>query len=87
MSYYTDLFTSNSPMWEDIDKTLVYLEHRVDSDMNKHLDSQFTEDEIRKAFFDLNPSKTPSPNGYVASFYLTLWNAINHDVYKEVKNS
>lgn len=55
--YYSNLFYSISPLWEVIDQALRFIEHKVDDDMNRFLDRDFTKEELKQTTFDLSPSK------------------------------
>lgn len=48
------------------------------------LDKDFTDEEIKKVVFDLNPSKT-GPDGFTASFYHQMWETVGSGVCKQVK--
>lgn len=38
-------------------------------EMNNYFDTPFTKEEVKKALFDLHPSKAPGPDGYTALFF------------------
>lgn len=78
--FYANLFTSSCPTWNDIEQVLQYVTPRMDDNMNKHLDQKFTEEEIKRAVFDLSPSKAPGPDGFTASFYQLMWSKMKEDV-------
>ena len=42
--------------------------------------------EIKAALFDMNPHRTPSPNGYYCSFYQRNWNLIKGDVISAINS-
>lgn len=47
---------------------------------NNYLTREFTEDEVSKALFQMDPSKAPGPNGLSAAFFQQFWNIIKDDV-------
>lgn len=69
-----------------IEKALEFVEKMVDDDMNKYLEGEFGEEEIRRAVLDINASKATGPDGYSASFFHNLWDDVKDDICKEVKN-
>lgn len=56
----------------------------VNSMDNEPLSRPFFLEEIKKALFDLNPSKAPGKDGFTALFYQNAWDTIHQDVSKEV---
>lgn len=50
--------------------------------MNNFLDSPFTREDVKKALFDLHPSKAPGPDGFTALFYQNAWETIGDQVAK-----
>lgn len=53
--------------------------------MNQFLDAAFSDEEIKKAAFDISPTKAPGPDGYSACFFHEAWCAIEPEVYKKLK--
>lgn len=85
LKYYRELFKSTKPAWSDIDYIVSFVEGRVDNHVNSFLNREFTEEEIRRAVFDLNPSKAPGPDGFAASFFHAMWETVSEDVVHRVK--
>ncbi|XP_021751245.1 uncharacterized protein LOC110716900 [Chenopodium quinoa] len=56
-NYFGSLFSSESP--EDLDAATDGLEHRITEEMNSALDATPTEDEIKRALFQMHPNKAP----------------------------
>lgn len=48
--------------------------------MNDRLLSPFTEEDERKAEFELNPTKALGPDGFPTSFYQSSWPVVGQDV-------
>lgn len=67
-NFYSSLFSSQNPNINDIEFMSNFIPNSVDQDMSKKLDCPFNKEEVRKAMFDLSPSKAPSPNGFTALF-------------------
>ncbi|XP_073298281.1 uncharacterized protein [Primulina huaijiensis] len=82
--YFTCLFTSIKPSTQDIAMVMDTIVPVVGNEMNDKLCEPFTEDEIRKAVFDLSPSKAPGSDGFTAMFYQKLWTTVGRDVTKAV---
>ncbi|KAK3212072.1 hypothetical protein Dsin_016778, partial [Dipteronia sinensis] len=53
------IFNSSNPTQHDINKVLEGCRPRIDPNMSGRLDSKFTEDEIKRAIFEMNPIKAP----------------------------
>lgn len=78
--YYDNLFKSQNPSAEDIEKITRCINPSVTGEMNRFLIKPFTSEEVRKALFDLNPSKAPGPDGFSALFFQNAWHEIGEDI-------
>lgn len=58
-NYFTSLFSTQHPTPGDISNITNLLPRVVSHDMQEHLARTFTPEEVRKALFDLSPSKAP----------------------------
>lgn len=83
-TFYSNLYSSTSPTWEAINKASRFVEPRVDQNMNAFLNMEFSNEEIKKAAFEVSQSKAPGPDGFTASFYHHLWDHIEMEVCKAV---
>lgn len=54
LTFYSDLFNTSSPSNEDISLTTDLISKVVSEDMNRKLNTSFSDEEIKKAAFDLN---------------------------------
>ena len=52
---------------------------RVMNDDNVILIAPFTQEQFRKALFDMDPDKAPGPDGSNLGFYQKLWSKIGGD--------
>jgi hypothetical protein len=82
IDFYSNLFSSQNP--RGIDECLSYLDHRVSNDMNQFLLKPFTGEEVRNAMFQMNPLKSPGPDGFSAGFYQQSWGVVGEEVTKAV---
>ncbi|XP_062165045.1 uncharacterized protein LOC133871632 [Alnus glutinosa] len=56
--------------WSDrVEECIRFVTPRVSEDMKNWLLQQFTEDEVRRALFQMHPLKFPRPYGFPAVFY------------------
>ena len=69
MQYFQDLFTSCQPEDEEIGPVLEAVDQRVTDDMNNTLMEPYTGDEVRRALFQMHPSKAPGPDGMSPFFF------------------
>lgn len=82
-NYYSELFSSENPTHEDICKITSLISPVISFEVNNILESLFTREEVRKALFDLNPSKAPSLDGFNELFYQDFWEILQDDITKE----
>ena len=48
--------------------------------MNNMLLEEFTQEEVKKALFQMNPTKAPSPDGMNPLFFQIYWHIVVTDV-------
>ena len=53
---------------------------QVSQEENDVLVSEFTEDEVREAVFQMEHNKAPGPDGFPAEFYQVFWGLIKDDL-------
>ncbi|XP_071687999.1 uncharacterized protein [Rutidosis leptorrhynchoides] len=59
---------------------------RIGTDTAAKMVTEVTTEEIRRAIFDINDSKSPGPDGYSAAFFKQAWDIIGDDVVQAVKD-
>jgi hypothetical protein len=81
VKYFSDLLSGNEapPSIVQSDMELL-LPFRCSQVQKEFLDKQFTNDEIRDAFFSLPRNKTSGPDGYSAEFFTGCWPIIGPEV-------
>uniref|UniRef100_A0A803PC37 Uncharacterized protein n=1 Tax=Cannabis sativa TaxID=3483 RepID=A0A803PC37_CANSA len=67
--YFGSLFTSHQPSLDTINHVLNSVQSRVTNNLNNILMRPFIEADVRKALFQMHPSKIPSKDGMGAGFY------------------
>lgn len=55
------------------------------SEDNKLLNSPITLEEVRQVVFDMNPDKSPRPDGFQALFYQKYWDVSGIDMWKAIE--
>ncbi|GKV01547.1 hypothetical protein SLEP1_g14094 [Rubroshorea leprosula] len=79
-SYFTSLFETTQPV--DISHVTKCLSLCVLEVDNNYLTSEFTEEEVSKALFQMHPSKASGPNGLSPAFFQHFWGQIKDDILK-----
>ncbi|XP_031120913.1 uncharacterized protein LOC116024153 [Ipomoea triloba] len=51
-----------------------------------NLNKPFTEEDIKKATFDMAPFKAPGPDGFIAAFYQNFWSSVGNSVSRQALN-
>lgn len=80
LEYYDQLFASQQPTEQDFSPVLDCVQPCVTDSMNALLDKHFTYDEVKKAVFDLSPSKAPGPDGFPVVFFQSSWETVQREV-------
>ncbi|KAL5754859.1 hypothetical protein ACOSP7_023079 [Xanthoceras sorbifolium] len=80
LSYFVSIFSSPSPPLATIGVVVDSLDKRISSAAYKHLDSNFSGKDVRKALFQMTPSKAPGLDWLTAGFYQRFWNVVSDKV-------
>lgn len=67
--YFNSLFTSSNPSSQVLNEVILLVEPNVADTMNDILMAPFSAAEVKKALFEMHPSKAPGPDGYTTLFY------------------
>ncbi|KAL5787629.1 hypothetical protein ACOSP7_004578 [Xanthoceras sorbifolium] len=67
--YFQDLFASLRPTENDYSAILQAVHCKVSPNMNQYHDFKFLAYEVRRAVFDMHPTKSPGKDGMLAFFY------------------
>jgi hypothetical protein len=76
--FYKNLFTSEGV--QDMHNVLDHVPRKVSAQMNDTLTTDFTEEEVKKALFQMFPTKAPGPDGFPAHFFQRHWEVCGADV-------
>ncbi|XP_074298919.1 uncharacterized protein LOC141629897 [Silene latifolia] len=57
---------------------------KLDSFQQDYLSQPFTANDVEKAFFDMQPNKSPGPDGFPPKFYHLFWHTIHEDITSAV---
>ncbi|XP_062104157.1 uncharacterized protein LOC133815319 [Humulus lupulus] len=78
--YFQSIFESGSPTCADMDPVLNAIVPKVTSRMNDQLTRPYTSEDVRKALFQMSPSKSPSKDGMSTGFYQKYWDTVGPKV-------
>lgn len=82
--YFKLLFTTLNT--GNFDETLRFITEKVTPDMNESLTRPPSDDEIKKALFDINPEKAPGPDGMTNLFYQKFWGITAGKIFHTVRD-
>ncbi|XP_056850872.1 uncharacterized protein LOC130500150 [Raphanus sativus] len=84
VQYFRDLFSTSSPT--ELDNSLRFVSEKVSLADNRLLLEKPSEQEIRKALFDINPDKAPGPDGMTSKLFQRFWREMRQDIIKLVQD-
>ncbi|KAL4348938.1 hypothetical protein GQ457_17G007600 [Hibiscus cannabinus] len=78
--FFSKLFQSDHGTTDPL--ILDAIEPCITPEMNEKLNAEFTEEEVKRAFLQINPNKAPGLDGLPASFFRKFWPTLSHDFIK-----
>ncbi|KAK3225711.1 hypothetical protein Dsin_005573 [Dipteronia sinensis] len=81
-TYFSNLFCSSKPFSREIAKATDAIGSRLNGEMITDLNRAFSVDEIKRAIFEMNPTKAPGPDGFHAIFFHKFWNVVGVEISK-----
>ena len=82
VDYFTSLFSTSNP--STMEEVIAHVEQVVCPDMNARLMAPYSAEEVKRALFQMSPSKSPGSDGITALFFQKLWNIVGTDVIDAV---
>jgi mannosylglycoprotein endo-beta-mannosidase len=79
-NYYKNLFGAPEEGNFSLDETRTDDIPQVSTEENDLLTAEYSEEEVRKAIFQMEHNKAPGPDGFPAEFYQTFWDTIKGDL-------
>ncbi|KAL0313493.1 UNVERIFIED_CONTAM: hypothetical protein Sradi_5748600 [Sesamum radiatum] len=79
-SYFADLFQTSFPSEEAMERVIRGMPARVSENMNDTLIQPFLADEVKFAISQMDPYKSPGPDGMSSAFYHKYWHIIGPEV-------
>jgi hypothetical protein len=79
-SYYKGLFALPNETIVRLDESRREDISQVSDEENRVLVEEFTEEEVKKAIFQMEHNKSSGPYGFLAEFYQMLWELIKKDL-------
>ena len=80
--YFQQLYTTTNP--NEIGAVLDKVDRVFTPDLNQNLLQPYTPDEIKRALFQMHPSKSPGLDGMSPFFFQKYWNIVERDVTEVV---
>ena len=78
VDYFTSLFSTSNP--STMEEVIAHVEQVVCPDMNAKLMAPYSAEEVKRALFQMSPSKSPGPDGMTALFFQKFWNIVGPNV-------
>uniref|UniRef100_A0A803QIS8 Reverse transcriptase domain-containing protein n=1 Tax=Cannabis sativa TaxID=3483 RepID=A0A803QIS8_CANSA len=85
-SFYSNLFTSQSPHELDIEAALFDPLPLPEPSQYQLLEEAFSSSEVEKALFQMGPDKAPGIDGFNNKFYQKNWSVVGKDVTEAILN-
>ena len=82
LDFYSNLFSSSNTCQPDV--VLDSIQCIVTNDMNRHLLTEFSVDEVHVALSQMAPLKALGPNGMPPLFYQHYWDLVGKDITQSV---
>ncbi|KAL9677471.1 hypothetical protein QQ045_005703 [Rhodiola kirilowii] len=83
-NYFHNIFLSQVEITgERWSQELEIIPKLVSDEMNEMLIAPFTEGEVKRALFQMHPTKAPGLDGFPALFYQSNWDIVGQDVVRE----
>jgi hypothetical protein len=79
-SYYKDLFGEPVECNISMDESRIDDIPQVSQEENTFLTAPYSEEEVKKAVFQMKHNKAPGPHGFPAEFYQNFWDIIKSDL-------
>jgi hypothetical protein len=83
-TFFKELYTVDPSIQPSLVKKL--FQKVITPEINNMLCSQFTDDEISFALFQIGSTKAPGPDGFPACFYQRNWGTLKKDIINTVRN-
>jgi hypothetical protein len=80
--FYRNLYTFEGV--HDMHKVLDHVPRKVTTEMNDLLRATYTREEVKKALFQMFPTKAPGPDGFPAYFFQSHWDICGEEITKAV---
>uniref|UniRef100_A0A803PR19 Reverse transcriptase domain-containing protein n=1 Tax=Cannabis sativa TaxID=3483 RepID=A0A803PR19_CANSA len=82
VDYFQNLFVSTNSDFNDVVLSIV---PSITTVKNESLLAPITDEEVKKALFQMRPDKSPDPDGMTPGFYQKYWSIVGRDVINQVK--
>ncbi|XP_061993843.1 uncharacterized protein LOC133711764 [Rosa rugosa] len=86
MEYYNHVFATEGTVSEAVQVIMEATAPKVTDEMNLALLRPYTDEEIKKALFQMHPSKSPGPDGMSPFFFQKYWHIVGMDVCMAIRN-
>lgn len=83
VNYFEDIFRSSGNLVNY--EVIRAVEPMVTTEMNMVLDMAISKEEVRRATFQMQPSKAPGPDGMNSFFFQRYWSIVGKDTTEAIR--
>lgn len=82
IEHFNHLYRASTVNWQEV---VDCVDKKITADQNIELMREVTENEVKTAIFQMDPDKSPGPDGMTPAFYQKHWSIVGQDVCNLVK--
>lgn len=88
VNYFQNLLNDwEGSNWKVQNTFLQFIPKLITQEQSNSLNAKFTEEEVKKAVFEMQPEKAPGPDGFPAGFFQKCWHFLGKEVWEAIEDS